>query len=215
MSTVTKRVIRSPKKRAYDGRQRAEAMAETRSRVLANAKALFTRRGIDAVTIAEVAAKADVSPSTIYGLFKSKEGMLLALMEQTIFGERYRAAVERLDEVGDPVSQIAMTPSVARAIYESESAELGLLRGASAFSPALRKLEQKFEASRFALQESRLKRLYAEGKSKKGLAMETAQRLLWMYTSRDIYRMLVKEGGWSPDQYEEWLSVTLVAALVE
>jgi hypothetical protein len=35
-----------------------------------------------------------------------------------------------------------------------------------------------------------------------------------MYTSRDVYRMLVHEGGWSPDRYQEWLSRTLLDALV-
>jgi len=38
---------------------------------------------------------------------------------------------------------------------------------------------------------------------------------MWMYTSREVYRMLVTEGGWTPDRYQEWLSQTLVAALVE
>jgi hypothetical protein len=36
-----------------------------------------------------------------------------------------------------------------------------------------------------------------------------------MYTSRDVYRMLVHAGGWTPDRYESWLSETLVSALVE
>jgi AcrR family transcriptional regulator len=147
-------------------------------------------------------------------MFKSKEGVLLALMQGALFGERYRAAVAQLDNMADPVRQIALTPSVSRAVYESESVELGLMRGASAMSPALRKMEQTFEETRFALQEARLKRLYADGKAKKGLAIGKARRLLWMYTSRDVYRMLVQEGGWTPDEYETWLSATLVDALV-
>ena len=36
-----------------------------------------------------------------------------------------------------------------------------------------------------------------------------------MYTSRDIYRMLVHESGWTPDQYQSWLSDTLVTTLVD
>ena len=44
---------------------------------------------------------------------------------------------------------IALTAHVARAIYEGENSELGLLRGASAFSPALRKLEPEFEGDSF------------------------------------------------------------------
>ena len=48
-----------------------------------------------------------------------------------------------------------------------------------------------------------------------GLALDEARRILWMYTSRDVYRMLVQEGGWTPARYEAWLSETLVAALVK
>src|SRR5262245_54017964 len=34
------------------------------------------------------------------------------------------------------------------------------------------------------------------------------------YTGRDVYRLLVKEGGWSADEYERWLAGTLIDALV-
>src|SRR5262245_41207405 len=138
------------RKRAYDSTLREEAAAATRSGVLAAAKALFAKRGIDAVTIAELAEKAGVSASTVYALFKSKEGVLLALIEGALFGEAYGRAIRQLDGVTDPVKQIALTPTVARAIYEAESTELGLMRGASAFSPALRKQEQKLEETRYA-----------------------------------------------------------------
>lgn len=201
-------------KRAYVSKQRDAAAAATRADVLQAARGLFARKGIDAVTIAAIAAKARVSVPTVYALFASKEGLLQALMEGALFGERYQAAATRLAGIADPVQQIAMSAAIARAIYESEGAELGLIRGASAFSPALRKLEQTFEDIRLSLQEDRLKRLYAEGKAKRNLPIDKARRLLWMYTSRDIYRMLVQEAGWTPDQYEAWLSQTLVATLV-
>lgn len=202
-------------RRAYASKQREEGAAANRERVLEAARGLFSRRGIDAVTIAELAERARVSVSTVYSVFKSKEGVLHALMEAALFGQRYRVASARLDEISDPVEQIAMTAAVARAIYESESAELGLVRGASAFSPALRKIEQRFEATRFAMQEARVRNLYEKGKAKVGLPLEKARRLLWMYTGRDAYRLLVQEGGWSADEYEEWLAETLVGALVE
>ena len=202
-------------RRAYASKQREEGAAANRERVLEVARGLFARRGIDAVTIADLAERAKVSVSTVYAVFKSKEGVLQALMESALFGQRYRAASARLDEVSDPVEQIAMTAAVARAIYESERAELGLMRGASAFSPALRKMEQRFEATRFAMQEARVKNLYEKRRAKKGLPLEKARRLLWMYTGRDVYRLLVQEGEWSADEYEEWLAETLVAALVE
>lgn len=178
------------------------------------ARRLFMRRGIDGVTIAEIAEKAGVAAPTIYALYKSKEGILRTLMREALFGPRFRHARAKLDGVTDPVRLIALSAQVARAIYEGESADLGLIRGASAFSPALRKMEQEFEAMRFEMQEERVKLLFAEARQRKGLALDDARRILWMYTSRDVYRMLVHEGGWTPDQYQRWLSDTLLTALV-
>lgn len=202
-------------KRPYDSEQRQQSAELTKDRVLKAAKMLFIRDGIDRVTIARIAARAKVAESTIYSVYKSKEGILRALMRGAIFGPRFQVAQSQLAGVTDPTQLIELSARVARAIYESESSELGLMRGVSAFSPALRKLEQEFEQMRFEMQEERLKLLFAQSKSKRGLNLADARRLLWMYTSRDVYRMLVHEGGWTPDQYQSWLSDTLVATLVE
>ncbi len=200
--------------RRYVSKLRSQAADATKGRVLNAAKALFVRHGFDRVTIAQIAQKADVSVPTVYALYKSKEGVLRGLMSAAIFGERFRAAREKLLGVTDPVELIALTSHVSRAIYEGEASDLGLLRGASAFSPSLRKLEQEFEKMRLEMQEERVKVLFAQSRQKKGLKFEEAQRILWMYTSRDVYRMLVHESGWTPDRYQEWLSDALVNALV-
>lgn len=136
-------------------------------------------------------------------------------MEQSLFGGRFQSAQQILAGIGDPVEAIARTAYVSRAIYESESSDLGLLRNVSGFSPALRKIEDEFERTRFEMQEDRLSRLFDAGKAKRGIGFDEARHILWMYTSRDVYRMLVIEGEWTPDRYEEWLAQTLVAALVE
>ena len=35
-----------------------------------------------------------------------------------------------------------------------------------------------------------------------------------MFTGRDVYRMLVRERGWSPQKYEDWPADTLVHSLL-
>ena len=204
----------SRKSRQYVSERRTVAAEETRAEILNAAKALFVRHGIDRVTIAQIASKAGVAVSTVYALYKSKEGILRGLMETTLFGRRFQEVVAKLDGVTDSVRLIALTAYVARAIYEGESSELGLMRGASAFSPALRRLEQEFERIRFDMQKDRVKALFVQNKQKKALSFDEARRVLWMYTSRDIYRMLVHESGWTPERYEKWLSDTLMNALV-
>lgn len=202
-------------RRAYSSSARTEAAEETRARILASARELFGQRGIDAVTIAEIADSGGVAGSTVYAVFKSKEGILRRLMEEALFGGPFQSAQQMLTGIDDPVEAIARTAHIARAIYESESRDLGLLRNVSGFSPALRKIEEEFERTRFAMQEARLRRLFDVGRAKSGISFDEARRILWMYTSREVYRMLVIEGGWTPDRYQEWLSQTLVAALVE
>lgn len=202
-------------KRAYSSSARTEAAEETRARILASAKDLFGQHGIDAVTIAQIADRSAVAGSTVYAVFKSKEGILRGLMEQSLFGGRFQSAQQILAGIGDPVEAIALTAHVSRAIYESESSDLGLLRNVSGFSPALRKIEEEFERTRFEMQEDRLRQLFEAGTAKRHISFDEARRIMWMYTSRDVYRMLVIEGGWTPDRYQQWLSQTLVSALVE
>lgn len=202
-------------KRLYDSTKRADAAANARARVIEAARALFSKGGFEAVTIAQIAEEAGVSASGIYANFKSKQGILYALMEQALFGSRYRAAVTRLVEEADPARQLIFSATIARAVHEGESEELGLIRGVSALSPGLKALEQDFEQLRLELQKPRVENLFSAGAAKAGLSLEEARRLLWMYTSREIYRLLVHEGGWTPDRYEDWLSQTLAAALIE
>jgi len=71
-------------RRPYQSDLRNHAAEVTRSRVLNAAKLLFARRGIDGVTIAQIAERSGVAASTVYALFKSKEGILRALMEAAL-----------------------------------------------------------------------------------------------------------------------------------
>lgn len=200
--------------RDYRSELRTRQAESTRRAVLTAAKLLFSKHGIDLVTTAQIAARAKVGVSTVYALFESKEGLLSALMADAIFGPRFRTAWSRLEAVTDPVRLVEQTAGVARAIWSGEDAELRLLRGASAFTPALRALEEKFEQRRYEMQRDRLVQLQRAGRLAPGLTLTDARRLMWTLTNRENYRMLVDVGGWSPARYERWLARTLVEQLV-
>ena len=203
------------RKRAYRSETRTQSAEHTRRRILNAAAYLFGRKGIDRVTIDEVGRRADVAASTVYAVYKSKDGILRALMERSLFGGQFQRAQALIAGVSDPVRLIELTANVSRAVYESESQDLSLLRRASGFSPTLLKMEQEFERIRYDMQEARLRALFSARRARRGLSLEEARRILWMFTSRDVYRMLVQESGWTPDRYQEWLSQTLLEALVE
>lgn len=201
--------------RSYRSESRDAGAVRTRAKVLEAGRQLFSRKGIDATTIAQIAERAGVSQATVYATVKSKSGLLHALMHDAIFGPRFRQAQEKLVGVTDPVRQVALTAHVARAIYEGESAELSLLMKASAFSPELRRTQQGFETLRREMQHERIDALFKSGRARRGLDRETAAQLMWMYTSRDPYHKLVHECGWSPDKFQDWLERTLLESLTD
>ena len=203
----------NPVNRTYRSASRDAGAERTRAKVLAAGMHLFSRKGIDATTIAQIAERAEVAPATVYATVKSKSGLLHALMHEAIFGPRFQAAQRQLEGVHESVQQIALTAHVARAIYEGESAELSLLMKASAFSPELRKTQQRFEKIRREMQAPRIEALFKQRRARKGLDKETAASVLWMYTGRDVYHKLVHECGWSPDKYQAWLRETLLMSL--
>jgi AcrR family transcriptional regulator len=63
---------------------------------------LFDERGFGAVTIEEIAAAAEVSPSSVYRYFGTKEGILVADEFDTMSEE----ALEDLLDVNDPVESL-------------------------------------------------------------------------------------------------------------
>lgn len=203
------------KKRPYRSEARVAQALNTKIRIIESGKKLFSKYGIDQVTIDDVAKDAKVSAPTIYALFQSKAGLLKALTEQALFNQPFLKLVENVKRLTDPVEILKMTASIACAIYENEKAEMGLIRGASYFSSDLKKIEAELESIRFKMQEERCNLIVKRGAAKEDLDLATVRDIMWMYTSRDVYRLLVIERGWRLSKFENWLSASLITTLLK
>jgi AcrR family transcriptional regulator len=59
---------------------RERKKADTRARIIESAVTLFGQRGIEAVTVDEIAAAADVGKGTVYNYFGAKEDIVVAFL---------------------------------------------------------------------------------------------------------------------------------------
>jgi AcrR family transcriptional regulator len=205
----------SPKKRTYNSENRQAQAAQTRARILESAKTLFQPTGFEGVTIEQIAQAAGVSMPTIYALFQSKRGVLRALIDDALPTDQREALVEEVMQEKSPKVRLALAAKIARQMYDAERTQMDIFRGASILAPEFKELEKERELRRYERQEESVKMLVKDGALLKGLSLSKARDILWAFTGRDMYRMLVVEQSWPSEEYENWLAQLLIKTLIE
>jgi len=215
MATAGKRALVPKKKRVYDSPARQRQAGETRGRIAAAARKLLEREGYAGMTMASVARAAGVAVPTVYAIFRSKKGIVSELLDEARFGQDYQALVRGVQETSAPRERLAFAARIARQIYDAEVPVERLLRGAGMLAPELAKVENERECHRYQMQVQQIDYLLQAGVLRRGLDRESARDILWCLTGREIYRMLVRDRGWTPEKYEDWLKETLQRALLK
>lgn len=201
-------------KRTYNSIARNSQAAATRARILAAAKELFETEGFEYITIEKIAQAASVSIPTVYSLFQSKRGVLRALMDEALPSDQFNALVEKSIQEKCPETRLAISASIARQMYDAERAQMNIFRGAAVIAPEFKELEKEREMRRYNRQEVTIQAMVKENSLAKGLNATKARDILWAFTGRDLYRMFVIEQGWTSDEYEAWLTRTLINSLI-
>jgi AcrR family transcriptional regulator len=202
------------KKRVYRSLTRQRQARETRQRIVETTRQLLETEGYAGMTIEAVARQAEVSVQTVYAVFGSKTGILAELLNQTTFGPDYEDTVRQTLEEQDPETRLRGAARIARQIHDAQSAGFDLLRGAGVVAPELARLEQERERIRYEREEQMIVSLRAAKRLGPKLNARTARDILWTLTGSDVYRMLVRERGWSSQKYQDWLADTLVRSLL-
>jgi AcrR family transcriptional regulator len=202
------------KQRPYKSLVRQRQAEDTRRRIVEATRQLLQSEGYAGMTIEAIAQRAEVSAQSVYAIFKSKTGILIALLDQSSFGPEYEDVVRQAQSASDPETRLRLAAGIARQIRGAQSATFDLLRGAGVVAPELAKLQQQRERLRYEREEGMITFLRHSGKLRLGLSHQTARDIFWMLTGGDVYRMLVRERGWSPRKYQDWLADTLVHSLL-
>ncbi len=85
---------------------------------------------------------------------------------------------------------------------------------AAAVDPEVAPLLHDKERFRYENQARVVRSLRRQGGLRPGLSPRKAVDIVWALTSERVYLALVRERGWSGEQYERWLTDQLAAALL-
>ena len=201
-------------KRPYKSPVRERQAGDTRRRIVEATRQLLRSEGYAGMTIEAIAKRAEVSAQSVYAVFKSKTGILTELLDQATFGADYDDAVRQALSASEPETRLRLAAGIARQIHDAQNATFDLLRGAGVVAPELAKLEEQRECLRYERQENMIISLREAGRLQPALDHGTARDIFWMFTGRDVYRMLVRERRWPAQKYQDWLADTLVHSLL-
>lgn len=196
-------------RRVYESPTRQRQADETRRRIASAARVLLEETGYAGMTIPAVARAAGVAVPTVYAIFGSKKGIVAELLDEARFGDAYQALLAEAKKVRDPLELLAFPPRFARRVYEAEVPVENLLRGAGMVAPELAAVEDERNCQRYDSQRMVIDALDRAKLLRPGLDRDAARAVLWSLTSREMFRMLVRERGWTADAYEDWLAEAL------
>lgn len=209
------------KPRRYVSSLRSEQARGTRRRVIAEARRLLLERGYAGVTMAEVAAAAQVSVPLLYKAFGAKPALVKQVYDVTLAGDDApqavadRPDVARLVAEPDPAVKLSIYAAMARGMAGRAGDLVNVLRfAARAGDPDLQDFLATTDAERLVGATRLAGHLAAAGALRPGLDVDEARDLVWLATAPENFQLLVRERGWSLDAYERWLHRTLVRSLL-
>lgn len=198
---------------------REQQARRTRERILQAARKTFREQGYGVSTLADVARAAGVAEPTVRAVFKTKPNLVEHLLRLAVRGSddelqlQQREAFQHVLASDDADTLLDRLADFAETVHRRSWDVLEIVRGAASSDPAIAELHQQRQRARHDNQRTIAVRLDELGALPNDVNIDTAADLLWLYTSTDIYRMLVIEQRWPPERYRGWFRSTIAASL--
>ena len=205
-----------------------EGQARTRfarEAILTAARALFGERGYAATTMEAISTASGVPSATVYRLFPAKLRILQAIFNSTLHEGAVTAEgapalspdhplLADLLAEPDPRRQVAIFAGIARDILSRGVEVYPILVTAAGTDAQAAGLLAAYTRTREQGQGHLARSLGGRRALRAGLTEHAAADIVHTLASPEVYRLLVADRGWSPDQYQQWLSATLASQLL-
>jgi AcrR family transcriptional regulator len=188
-------------------RDRREAL--TLRTILTAARRLFAEHGYARTPIRLIAKEAGVAPQTIYAHFGAKSGVLTGLVDLLDDEAGLPDLVAAAATIDDPAELLGMLARASRQVRERCGDIVAMLDAGAAVEPDLAATRAEGQRRNRLGATLVIDRITAAGHPVVPRAADIAVAL----TSASVHDSLVTDAGWTYDEYESWLRVTLVAAI--
>ena len=186
---------------------------DTRARILDTAWKLVGERGVEAVTVADVAAAAGVSRQLVYVHFENRAGLLVAMARRHDVRSGFAG---RAAEAGalPPVAALerllrlwfAYLPEILPVARALEAAAINGDEGGVAWRDRMGDVREVLAAA--------VDRVATDGRLTGGWTPATATDWVWARAQPSAFAHLVADRGWSPGDYADRAVPSILAEVV-
>jgi len=203
--------------REYDSTRRREKALQRHSATLDVAARKFFENGYAPTTVESIADDAGISVATVYKSYGGKAGLIRALCHRALEGSGPIPAEERSNALRadpDPRRVIAGWGRLAAEVAPRVIPLLLLLQEAAHVDPDSAALLSEQNQARLERMADNARYLADRGHLKKGVTLEDARDTLWLYSSAELYDLLINERRWSISRYSRFVAEAMANALL-
>lgn len=209
-----------PARAPYRSALRARHAAATRQAILDAATALYVDRGYAATSVDAIAEAAGVGRSTVFTAAGGKPWLLKTAYDRALVGDDEpvpladRAAGRRLETLTDAAELVAAYAEIVAAAAARVSAIYEVVRVAADADPEAHALLLEIHRERLTGARRVVGLLDAIGGLPGGRDRDRAADAITVYNDPGLHHHLVRNRGWSQEEYGTWLARALHAELL-
>jgi AcrR family transcriptional regulator len=200
--------------------RRTEQARATRRRIIECARELFLQQGYAAATLDQIAARAGVAVQTVYFHFGNKRTVLKEVMDVLAVGDDApvplleRPWVQQVRDEPDARRALGVWLRNGRLIFGRVAPMLSIVRDAAGADPEMAEQWRSNQHERYLAHRTLAEILAAKKALRPGLTVQNAADIIFTLLSPEVYLLLTVERGWSPAQWQRWLTDTIAQAVL-
>jgi AcrR family transcriptional regulator len=200
--------------------RRTEQARATRRRIIECARVLFLEQGYAAATLDQIAARAGVAVQTVYFHFGNKRTVLKEVMDVLAVGDDApiplldRPWVQQVRDEPDARRALGIWLRNSRVIFGRVAPMLSIVRDAAGADPEMAEQWRTNQHECCLAHLTLAEILAAKQAPRPGLTVHKAADIIFTLLSPEVYLLLAAERGWSPAQWQRWLTDTIAQAIL-